>query len=173
MLATFLSIVRRAAFGTVLAALALSSGGCAAVLSGTHDTDFDFLVEPLPNGTFQGWTDISLSQDIGSFGAAELYAVSLQVETAKSPTTPDLTFMSSLTAYATVAGKNTQLAHVKSFPRDETTAEMYIDYLGDLHPLFEDAHTIRIIWEGSPNPAYTAWPAGGFWVSGDVTINLN
>ncbi len=157
--------------GLGLFALGLGSSSCSAVLSGTHDTTFDFLVEPVPAGTFQGWTDITLSEDISSFGQAELYGVSLQVE--KPPTVPDLTFMSTLTAYAVTAKGQTQMAHVEGFQRGETTVEMHIDYLGDLHPLFEDAHTIHIIWVGSANPAFTAWPTGGIWVSGDVTINLD
>ena len=165
--------MKRAMFGLVLAATALSSGGCASALSGTHDTDFDFLVEPVPAGTFQGWTNITLGEDISSFGEAELYGVSLQVETAKSPTVTDLTFLSSLKAFAVTSTGTTQLAHVSSFPRGSTTADMYIDYLGDLHPMFENDTTIHIIWTGSVNPAFTGWPSGGIWVSGDVTINLD
>ncbi len=102
----------------------------------------------------------------------KLYGVTLKVE--KPPTITDMSFMSSLTAYAVNAsGEQTQVAHVESFDRGETSVQMHVDYFGDLHPLFKDAHTIHIIWVGSANPAFTAWPSDGIWVSGDVTINLD
>jgi hypothetical protein len=154
---------------TALLALgSLATTGCGAI-AGEHDQSIDFLV--LPNASdhsFNGWTDITVGADVSSVGVTNLYGVTLAV---KSPSTvTDLTFLSTLTG--TAAG--TPVAHLDSFPRDQTTVSMHVDYLGDLRPLFENSNTIRIVWTGQANPAFTDWPAGntGIWVEGDVFVNI-
>jgi len=64
------------------------------------------------------------------------------------------------------------VAHLDSFPSGQPPVSMHIDYLGDLHPLFETSSMIRINWTGTVNPAFTAWPSGGIWLQGDVIINI-
>jgi hypothetical protein len=161
----------RAKFTLGVTAIALFTGGCA---SGEHDATFHFLVLPLTGSVaFKGWTDITVGVDVSSVGTAVLYGVTLQVE---SPTTvADLSFLSTLTGAATdpnAAGAFTTLVTLDSFPPGETSADMQIDYPGDLRPLFDSTNTIRINWTGNTNPAFTAWPAGGIWVAGDVSIDV-
>jgi hypothetical protein len=154
------------------AAFALSTSGCAAVLSGQHDQTFHFLVVPQGNDTFWGWSEITLGADIDQFGSAELYGVTLQVST--PPTVTDMSFLSSLKAETVTPSARTTVATLNQFPRGEQTVIMHIDYLGDLHPLFETSTKVRIEFTGSINPAFKAWPPNnaGIWVQGDVTINL-
>jgi len=150
------------------ACLALTCG-CSAAVSGEHDTTFHFLVAPGSDGNFTGWTEIHLSTDINSVGSATLWSVTLSVE---SPPQADLTFLSTLTGAAVVGTTDTTVATVSSFSPGEQTANMNIVYLGDLHPLFKDSQTIHIDWTGATNPRFTAWPTGGIWMQGDVTINV-
>jgi hypothetical protein len=149
-----------------VAALALASTGCGSVVSGEHSQSFNFLVNPVPGGTsFSGWTNINVAGNINSVGPADLWGVTLGVQ---SPPEADLSFMSTLAGSA----MGTTVATLNSFPAGEQTANMTIVYLGDLHPLFQDSSTIHIIWTGTTNPAFTAWPSGGIWVQGNVTINV-
>ncbi len=162
----------RASSTLVLAALlALGSAGCASSLSGEQDTTIHFLVEPDP-GTqdFTGWTEITVDGNINSVGVANLYGVTLGLQ--EPSTVSDLSFLSTLVGKASTPSGLTQVTHLDAFPRGEPSVSMHIDYLGDLHPLFETSSTIRIDWSGTVNPDFTAWPAAGIWVQGDVIINI-
>jgi hypothetical protein len=156
----------------VAAILALGATGCSAAIDGEHDTTIHFLVEPAPDGTFQGWTDITLDGDINSVGTTNLWGVTLQVE--QPSTVPDLTFLSTLTGQAVVGSVSTTVVTQDSFPRNDTTVSLNVKYLGDLHPLFETSNEIHLVWTGTVNPAFTQWPAGGagIWVQGDIRINV-
>jgi hypothetical protein len=154
--------------GLGAAACLPAAAGCSSV-GGEHDTTFHFLVAPQSNGTFWGWTEIHLSTDINSVGTTVLWGVTLSVE---SPPEADLSFLSTLTGAAVVGETRTPVAKVDSFSVGEQTANMTILYFGDLHPLFKDSQTIRLEWSGATNPAFTAWPSGGIWIAGDVTINV-
>ena len=150
------------------AALGLGTAGCA---SGEHDTTFHFLVVPSPDATFNGWTEITLGVDINSVGTTNLWGMTMGMK-APAPV-PDLTFLSTLKGQAQGAsGALTTVVTEDAFPKGAPTVEMTIAYFGDLHPLFEDAHTIRLDWTGATNPAFTDWPAEGIWMEGDVIINV-
>ncbi len=150
------------------AALSLSTSGCASLLTGEQDATADFLVEPKSDGTFWGWTEITVGGDINSVGPANLEAVTLQVE--KPPGFDDLSFLASLKGEAVTPTARTTVAVLDSFPRGEEAVVMNIVFQGDLHPLFKDQSTIRIEWTGATNPAFTNWPDGGIWVKADVKI---
>lgn len=173
MLAPTLRRLKKAMFtvGVVAAAaFSLSTSGCAALLTGDQDAQADFLVVPKSNGTFWGWTEITVGGDINSVGPANLEAITLQVE--KPPGFDDLSFLASLQGEAVTASARTLVAKLDSFPRGEQAVTMDIAFQGDLHPLFKDQSTIRIEWTGSINPAFTGWPAdgSGIWVKADVKI---
>lgn len=167
------TVCKRASASLVLSALALvlGSAGCGSTLSGEQDTTVHFLVEPKSDGTFFGWTEITVDGDINSVGVANLYGVTLGLQTPTSTLT-DLTFLSTLTGQAVTPTTTTTVAHLDSFPPDESTVSLHIDYLGDLHPLFESSSTIRINWIGTVNPAFKAWPTGGIRLQGTVVINI-
>jgi hypothetical protein len=154
---------------TLIAAAALGLGG-AGCASGEHDTTFHFLVVPAPDATFNGWTEITLGVDINSVGTTNLWGMTMGMK-APAPL-PDLTFLSTLTGQAQTATGLTTVVTEDSFPKGAPSVEMTVAYFGDLHPLFEDAHTIRLNWSGATNPAFTDWPAGGIWMEGDVIINV-
>ena len=157
---------------SALALLALGATGCGSTLSGNQDTTVHFLVEPdLSTQTFNGWTQITVDGNINSVGVANLYGVELGLET-PSATVTDLSFLSTLTGQAADGTTLTTVAHLDSFPKGEPTVSLHVDYLGDLHPLFETSSMIRIDWTGTVNPAFTAWPTGGIWLQGTVVINI-
>ena len=156
----------------VAAGLALFAGGCA---SGEHDTSFDFKVDPFTGLTaFTGWTDITLGENVSSFGKAVLYGVNIQVE--KPVNVTDLSFLSTLTGAATdpSGGAATTLVTLDSFPPGATNEDMQVVYFGDLRPLFDSTNTIRINWTGDVNPSFKGWPSdgSGIWVLGDVSIDV-
>ncbi len=156
----------------VAAVLALGVTGCSAAIDGEHDTTIHFLVVPAPDTSFNGWTDITLDGDINSVGTTNLWGVTLQVEQPSAVT--DLTFLSTLTGQAVVGDVSTTVVTQDSFPRGQSTVSLNVEYLGDLHPLFESSNEIHLVWTGTVNPAFTGWPAGdtGIWVQGDIRINV-
>ena len=158
--------------GVVLtAALAVSTSGCLAVFGGVQNTSIDFQVVP-HNGTFWGWTEITVGGDISSVNKATLVSVTMDVE--KPVGTADLSFLSTLKGEAVTAAARTTVVTLDQFPKGEQAVTMNVVFGDDLHPLFKDSRTIRIEWTGATNPAFTAWPADGmgFWVRGALQINL-
>jgi hypothetical protein len=151
------------------AALAMSSTGCASLVDGDHDISVDFLVVPV-NGTFFGWTEITVDENIDTVSSAKLDGVVLQVE--KPANIPDLSFLQNLTGTAVTSTARTVVVQQTSFPKGVQTVELQLVYYADLHPLFENQNTIRIDWTGSTNPSFTDWPAGGIWVQGNVQVEL-
>jgi hypothetical protein len=152
------------------AAFALSTSGCAALISGDQDADASFIIDPHSDGTFWGWTEITVGADINSVGPATLTALTIEVD--KPEGYPDLNFLSSLKAETVTSTARTTVATLDRFPAGEQALVMNIVYQGDLHPLFKTNDTIRIEWSGTTNPAFTDWPAGGFSIKADVKINI-
>jgi hypothetical protein len=153
------------------ACLALAGTGCAGSVSGEHDTTFHFLVAPQSDGSFWGWTEITVGGDINSVGVANLWAVRLSVE---MPPEADLSFLSTLKGEAVTPNARTTVvtSDASTFVPGTQSTSLNVVYLGDLHPLFKDSTTIRIEWSGATNPAFTTWPSGGIWMQGDVIINV-
>lgn len=155
------------AFGA--SALALSPTGCF-VLLGEQDAETRFLVVPRSDLTFWGWSEITVGVDTSSVESATLLAVSIDVD--QPPGTPDLSFLSTVKAEAVNDAGRTTIATKNEFPPEEHSVVMNIDYGGNLKPLFKNEDTIRIEWTGSVNPAFTAWPEGGFWIRVQIKINV-
>lgn len=155
--------------GSVLAAaLALSTSSCAALFYGMHETEMTFPLKPLGSGSFSAWNEITLDQDINSVATATLVSVQLSVEGV-----PDFTFLQSIEGYAQKADGTTQLLiSLNNPPAGQQPVLPKLEYYGDLHPMFKDAHTIHIIWKGVTNPAYAGWPADGFQVTVKITIDV-
>jgi hypothetical protein len=153
------------------ALLALATSGCGSTLSGEQDAKFNFKVLGAPaSNTFSAWTDITVDGNINSVGPATLLAVTLALDT-PSPVT-DLSFLSTLEGQAVTATTKTTVATLTTPTRGEQKVSLHIDYFGDLHPLFESTSTIHITWTGDTNPAFTAWPADGIELQGEVEINI-
>jgi hypothetical protein len=143
---------------------------CGFLINGIHGTTFTFPVVPLPDNTFSGWTDLTLQEDISSVRSATLVAVTLSVGGPAG--TPDLSFLESLTGSAVTAQATTLVVSRNGFPKGAPYVTLRNDYVGDLHPLFQDAHTIHIDWAGSLNASYPNWPPDGFEVQADVEIDI-
>jgi hypothetical protein len=156
---------------TAAALLALATSGCGSTLSGEQEAKFSFTLinEPASN-TFSAWTDITVDGNINSVGPATLLAVTLALDT-PSPVT-DLSFLSTLEGKAVTPTATTTVATLTAPTRAQQSVSLHIDFFGDLHPLFESSSTIHITWTGTTNPAFTAWPADGIGLQGDVEINV-
>jgi hypothetical protein len=156
---------------TAAALLAVATSGCGSTLSGEQDAKFSFVLinEPASN-TFSAWTNITVDGSINSVGPATLLAVKLALDT-PSPVS-DLSFLSTLEGQAVTPTATTTVATLTTPTRGEQSVSLHIDYFGDLHPLFESSSTIHITWTGATNPAFTAWPADGIGLQGEVEINI-
>lgn len=152
-----------------LLTLAAANLGCASI-AGVQATDADFLVKPLGDGTFSGWTDITIEQDVDSASSGTLTAVTLNTETPDGY--PDLNYMGALAGAADVNGATTPLVSQDSFPVNQTYVIMNVLYHDDLRQFFPDGHTIRIDWTGRTNPSFTAWPTDGFWVHAKINVDI-
>lgn len=152
------------------AALGVSTSGCLSVLGGTHSTDITFPLDRKPGGNaFWAWNEITIDQDISSVTTAKLIGVSLSIE---APEGADFAFLSSVKGEAVTPSGRTTVVQLDNIPAGEPNVTMAIVYLDDLHPLFKDAHTIRIEWSGATNPAFTAWPTGGFTIKATIQIDI-
>jgi hypothetical protein len=152
------------------AALGVSASSCS-IFYGEHDVTVHFLAKPGGSGSFTGWSEISIDQDVSGVNKATLLAVTLSVEKPDSVT--DLTFISSLEGSVTGSdGQPMRIVSLDEFPRGEAAVSMNVLYSGDLKPLFKDPHTIRINWKGTANPAFTNWPPDGIWVNSSIKIDV-
>jgi hypothetical protein len=152
------------------AALAVSTSGCLALVSGTHSTDVTFPLDRKPGGnSFWAWNEITVDQDINSVNSAKLIGVTLAIE---SPEGADFSFLSSITGEAVTPSGRTTVVKLDSIPPGEPSVALAILYLDDLHPLFKDQHTIRIEWTGATNPAFTNWPVGGYSIKATMQIDI-
>ena len=153
----------------VAAALSLGATGCTALISGENDTSIDVTVMKGGNGQFFNWNEITLEQSIDQVDSATLLALTLDAKTSGA----DLSFLGPMTAEAVTPTKRTLVATLDATPPAGTKhTSMKVVYFDDLHPLFKDEHTIRIEWNGTLNPAYTAWPEGGIATEATIAIDI-
>jgi hypothetical protein len=169
-----LVVLLKSALGIAGAALALAGSGCSSV-AGVQQTTIDFSILPRADGTFWGWTNITVQQDVNQSNGATLLSVTLDV--ANPPGTPDLSFLKTLDGVADApndAGPQTPVLSLDDFPKGEQAVVMNVLYHGDLRPFFTDGHTIRLEWTGTINPAFTAWPPdnAGFQLRGRIQIDV-
>lgn len=167
-----------AGFSRVLLAAAalaaLSLDGCAVVAAGDHDATTEFLVDPHADGTFFGWSEITVSQDASSVKGASLVFARLEVPDDSSA--PDLTFIKDIKAELVIKEGDTYLERQPAgdkavMPPGENIVPLDNIYKGDLRHFFPDGHTVRIEWTGSRNTAVEI-PDGGYWVTVRVRINV-
>jgi hypothetical protein len=147
---------------------ALPATGCASLV-GNNDTDADFKVLPNADGSFSGWTEITVDSDVNQAKSGTLTAVNISVE--KPETYPDLTFMQDLLGEAVTPTGRTTLITGSRFVKGEKSSPMKVMYHGDLRPFFPDGHTIRIEWSGHMQPGL-AVPADGFWVKAIIKVDI-
>jgi hypothetical protein len=139
------------------------------VVSGSHDATTEFLVDPKADGTYYGWSEITIQEDARSVKGATLQFARLELPD-DSPVT-DLTFMQNVKGDLVTPDQRTPVAEKDQMPKDEATVLLDLLYDGDLRQFFPDGHTIRIEWNGSRNPAVTI-PPGGLWVNVRVRVNV-
>lgn len=150
----------------LLAALPLT--GCALV-SGSHDATTEFLVDPKFDGTFWGWSEITISQDANSVSGAKLQFARLDLP--EDSPADDLTFLQNVLAEVVTPDQRVPVAKKEQFPEGEPYVPLELLYDGDLRGFFPDGHTIRIEWTGSRNPAVEI-PEGGLWVNVRIRVNV-
>lgn len=146
--------------------------GCS-VIAGEHDATTEFLVDPRADGTYFGWSEITIQQDASSVKGATLQFARLELPD-DSPA-DDLTFLQNITAEV-VNPETPETPEVRELvakkdemPKGESVVPLDLLYEGDLRQFFPDKHTIRLEWKGSRNPAVEI-PDGGLWV--DVRVRV-
>jgi hypothetical protein len=154
------------------ALIALATTGCGATLSGEQDATVHLQLPRKPDSSLFYHNEITVGGNINSVGPATLLAVTLSLE--PPILAPDLSFISTLEGQAVTATKNTPVATLTASTRGQQSVSLHIDYFSDLHPLFENSTTIKIVWTGTTDPAFTGWPADGspINVRGDIKINI-
>ncbi|NUQ75237.1 MAG: hypothetical protein HUU21_16930 [Polyangiaceae bacterium] len=170
-----LVLPRRGAFRAhslaVLAAgglLALASTGCTSIV-GEQSAETKFLVGSAGDGSFFGWSEITIEQDANSVDGAKLNAVTIEPLEGSSAT--DLTFVQSVVGEAVTSKARTTVVEQLSMPPGERLVSMNVVHTGDLRGFFEDGHTIRVEWSGKTNPSYP-WPPEGIWIRVRVFVEI-
>lgn len=154
--------------GAATALLALSSTSCS-VIAGQHDATTEFLVNPHADGTYYGWSEITIQQDASSVKGATLQFARLELPD-DSPA-DDLTFLKDVYGELVTPDERVPVAEKTEFPKDEATAVLDLLYHGDLKRFFPDGHTVRMEWKGTRNPDVEI-PEGGLWVTVRVRVNV-
>jgi hypothetical protein len=153
----------------LLMVAAVTAAGCGSV-AGEQDFDASLTVTPKADGTFFWWTEVTLDQDVNSFGSAHLQFVRLDVV----PPAQDLTFLADVKGEAVTPSQRTALVSKQGMPKDELTVILDVLYDGDIRPFFTDeGHKVRVEWTGRTNPAFNAWPKDGITVNVKVRIRLD
>ena len=164
--------VLRAALATGIAALLLVGGtGCSSVV-GDQEVETIFRVKPRTDGSFWGWSEISVDQDPDQVESASIAWVTLHAE---DPPHSDLVFIKTLTGEAVTDEERTPLATKTDFPPGEEEVALDLLYEGDIKGFFkpvDDGHKIRIEWNGATDPAFTAWPENGFRIRVIAMIHI-
>jgi len=161
-----LSFALTAAF---LAAGSLASTGCAAI-AGEQTAETKFLVTPSGDGTFWGWSEITIEEDANSVSGATLRAVTVEPRDADAAS--DMTFVKSVLGESVTSTARTKVVEQTSMPPGERLVSMNVVYKDDLRGFFEDGHTIRVEWSGQTNPDYPSWPAEGIWIKVRIFVEI-
>lgn len=153
---------------------AFATAGCGVVTAGDHDATTEFLVSPHADGTYFGWSEITISQDANSVSGATLVFARLEIP--EDSNAPDLTFIQSIFGELVIKEGDTYIerqpvAQKTDMPKDETIVPLDLLYEGDLRHFFPDGHTVRMEWTGTRNPAVEI-PEGGYWVDVRVRVNV-
>lgn len=148
--------------------LSVGSFGCSSVIS-EYDVDAAFTVTPKVDGTFFWWNEITLDNDVSSYGNVHLGFVRLDVK----PPGEDLTFLSSVLGEAVTSKERTKVVSQSPMPKGEPNVILNLTYDGDVRPFFEDGHTVRLEWTGQTNPQFLAWPPGGLEVAVKARLILD
>lgn len=151
---------------TTIAALPLM--GCN-VIAGEHDATTEFLVDPRLDGTFFGWSEITISQDASSVKGATLEFARLELP--EDSPADDLTFLQNILGEVVTPDERQPMAKKDVMPEGESIVALDKLYDGDLRRFFPDKHTIRMEWTGSRNPAVEI-PEGGLWINVRVRVNV-
>jgi hypothetical protein len=157
--------------GAACLALA-SSTGCSAVV-GDQEIDTIFRVAPQSDGSFFGWSEVSIDEDPDQVDSARIGWVTLLAE---DPPNADLTFIQTVTGESVTPEARTTLASKTQFPPGEEEVPLDIVYGGDIRDFFvptEDRYKIRIEWKGATDPAFTAWPENGFRIRVTALIEID
>jgi hypothetical protein len=145
--------------------------GCSSVV-GDQQVETIFRVKPRTDGSFFGWSEISVDQDPSSVESASIDWVTL---TAEDPPNSDLVFIKTVTGEAVTGEERTPLATKTDFPPGEPEVPLDLLYEGDIKGFFlpvEDTHKIRIEWTGATDPAFNAWPENGFRIRVIAMIHI-
>ncbi len=167
MLESLIDRTSRAALAAMVL-VSLPAMGCS-VVSGSHDATTEFLVNPHADGTYKGWSEITISQDANSVKGATLQFARLELPD-DSPA-DDLTFMKDVFGELVTPTERVPVAQKDTMPEGEGTVVLDLLYDGDLRRFFPDGHTVRIEWQGTRNPAVEI-PADGLWVTVRVRVNV-
>jgi hypothetical protein len=167
MLQSLIHRTSRAALAAMVL-LAAPTMGCS-VIAGDHDATTKFLVNPHADGTYKGWSEITISQDANSVKGATLKFARLELPD-DSPV-DDLTFIKDVYGELVTPTERVPVAQQDTMPEGEGTVVLDLLYNGDLRRFFPDGHTVRIEWQGTRNPAVEI-PAEGLWVQVRVRVNV-
>jgi hypothetical protein len=168
MMRPLLALLRACSAAAPLA-LCLASAGCADLIAGKHETEARFTVGPVGDGSFYGWSEITVSEDPNDAGRATIFAATMELEDPSQAT--DMTFILSVSGEAVTSTERTLVVQKSPVPPNETLVEFDILHHDDIRPFFED-RTVRFEWKGQTNPAFTAWPEGGIGVKVKVGVEI-
>ena len=96
--------------------------------------------------------------------------MTLDVE--KPEGTADLAFLKTLVGELVLDDKRVIAVTGDSFPKGEQSVALKVKFTEDIRPFFKGGTTLRVEWNGTTNPAFTAWPADGFWIRGRIKIDI-
>jgi hypothetical protein len=162
-------MVRRTLIATAAVLLGALSTGCTSLI-GDQEIDARFRVDPRTDGSFFGWSEVTVDDDPNSVDSVTLQWVTMR---ANDPPNSDLRFIAQIIGEAVKDDESELLVSKNGFPEGEPEVSLDKHYEGDLRPLFRvEDKTIRIEWRGTINPDFNEWPENGFEIGVKASIHL-
>ena len=144
-------------------------------IAGEHDAKTWFVVDPRADGTFFGWSQITIQQDAREVEGAELMFARLELP--EDSQAEDLSFIRNVLAEVVILDENEKrkkwasVAEKDEFPEGQPSVPLDLVFDGDLREYFPDGHTIRIEWSGQRNPNVKI-PEGGAKVMVHIRVRV-
>ena len=143
--------------------------GCvlASVVSGeSGEAEFDVTIDADHGDPFDFWTITTVASDVNGASSASLRTVTCTVV---SPPGATLGFLEGLEGFAQVDEQLTKVVSLAPVACHGTSAQLTIDYPGDMRPFFPDGHTLTVAWLAYLNTAYPM-PKTGITVHCDIAV---
>lgn len=149
--------------GLGLLALAMATAGCGGLTNQYTGTQHLTIQSVIPGGSWTGYSETTFQDSLPSGKSVHLLDVTLTSSTGE---------FSWLDSSSGTAPSGQQIVSLSPMEGITGTANLNVDYTGDLRPLMVDSHTVKMNWDEQFAPTVTHSYPNGITVTVSYTIEL-